>query len=813
VDRVRIAPLLAVLAAACLVGVSASEAKRAKADYAAVALNILPPGQSGSLSFPPTATDQAKLYDGLTPLFDQVTNANFRSYFKQEGFGLAPGEKAKRTERPKANVTIVRDRWDVPHVYGKTRADVEFGAGYATAEDRLLLMQLLRGPGRIAALDIPGIDPFQVAFAAQEFVPTAAAEAVLTQQAALVGRTAKGRLLLRDVDSYLAGINRYIKDNGDYTPHWTRNDVIAIAALIGARFGVGGGDEARRSQFLSALQARLGAAKGRSVWNDLRSENDPEAPVSVDGTYTARAQPGDESGNVVLDAGSVKAAATIKHTTASNALLVAASRSKTGHPLFVAGPQVGYAFPELLLELDLHGGGFDARGSAFPGISFYILIGRGKDFAWSATSSGSDIVDQFVETLCNGDDAHYMFKGQCRAMDTLDAGVLKGKNGVADRELTFRSTVHGPVVGYATVKGTKVAISSDRSTRGSELTAAYSFMDLNRNTVHDAKSFLKTMSTFPLTFNWFYADNKNIAMFSSGKVPLRAANVNLGLPTKGTGDYEWRGTVAAKDHPQGIDRKGGVIANWNNKPGRGWPSADDTWDYQSTYRVDLLTRALPAGKVTLPQVVNAMNKAATQDIRAVVVWPTISHILPASVPPGGRPGFAAMIGQLDTWSARGGSRLDRDLDGKIDEPGAAIMDVLWPKLADAVLSPVLGSLTDELATLVSRNNQANSGGSAYAAGWYGYVSKDIRSVFGQPVTGPYSTRYCGDGDRDACIASLRAALIQTYDELAAAQGADPSAWRADATKERITFGLLPATMRWANRPTFQQVISFSSHRP
>ncbi len=209
------------------------------------------------------------------------------------------------------------------------------------------------------------------------------------------------------------------------------------------------------------------------MWNDLRSADDPEAPVSVDGTFSLRAQPGDESGNVVLDAGSLKAAATVKHANASNALLVGATRSKTGHPFFVAGPQVGYAFPELLLELDLHGGGFDVRGAAFPGISFYILIGRGKDFAWSATSSGSDIVDQFVETLCNGDDVHYLYKGQCRAMETLDAGTLKGKGGVADRQLTFRSTVHGPVTGYATVNGTKVAISSDRSTRGSELTAAY----------------------------------------------------------------------------------------------------------------------------------------------------------------------------------------------------------------------------------------------------------------------------------------------------------------------------------------------------
>jgi len=160
---VRTGLLLAAIACALVAGVSASTAKQPR-DYAAVALNILPPGQSGSLAFPPTATDQAQLYDGLTPLFSNVTTADLPRYFKSEHFGL-DGAKPTRTEHPRAGMTILRDRWDVPHVYAKTRFGVEFGAGYATAEDRLLLMQLLRGPGRIAALDVPGVDPFAVAFA------------------------------------------------------------------------------------------------------------------------------------------------------------------------------------------------------------------------------------------------------------------------------------------------------------------------------------------------------------------------------------------------------------------------------------------------------------------------------------------------------------------------------------------------------------------------------------------------------------------------------------------------------------------------
>jgi hypothetical protein len=68
------------------------------------------------------------------------------------------------------------------------------------------------------------------------------------------------------------------------------------------------------------------------------------------------------------------------------------------------------------------------------------------------------------------------------------------------------------------------------------------------------------------------------------------------------------------------------------------------------------------------------------------------------------------------------------------------------------------------------------------------------------------------GDLDACRASLWAALKDAADELAATQGPDPAAWHADAVRERIRFrpGLLGEqnSMRWANRPTYQQLLEF-----
>ena len=554
----------------------------AKRDHAGVALNVLPPGQSGDLLVPPTATDQLNLYDGLTPRAGDVRATDLTRYFKPERFGVSG--KVVRTERPRLGLRILRDRWDVPHIYGRTRADVEFGAGYATAEDRYVLLELLRGPGRLAALDAPGVDPFALATSGRFFIPTKAADERLAEQLKLVRSAgAKGRQLYADVSSYVAGINAYYKHVNQGLRPWTMTDVIAVGALLGADLGVGGGDETRRSMFFDALERRFGAAAGK-YWDLLAERQDPQAPVSVDGVFPYGDAPR-RPGNVILDDGSFRPALAGAGSSfhfhnpigASNALLVSARRSATGHPLFVAGPQVGYTYPEILLELDLHGGGIDARGASFPGLSFYVLLGRGKDFAWSATSANSDIVDHYVETLCGGDEVHYLYKGDCRPMTTFDAGLLQGTVKEPEREIVFRETVHGPVLGYATVAGRRVAISTRRSTRGRELLSALAFQDLNTNRVHDAKSFFGAMNQLEFTFNWFYADNRDIAMFSSGRLPIRAPGVGSGWPMDGTGSYEWRGFDPLKRHVRGINPRSGVILNWNNKPGRRFSSSDDNW--------------------------------------------------------------------------------------------------------------------------------------------------------------------------------------------------------------------------------------------
>jgi acyl-homoserine lactone acylase PvdQ len=783
------------------------------------AWNVLPPGEAGGSSLTTNSTDQIPLYDGLTPLFDQVTDADLPTYFKPNIFGLGT-ETPSSTEIPKSGLIIRRDSKGVAHVTGNSRANVMYGAGWVTVEDRSLLMDILRGPGRLAAIDAPGIDPFAVALSLRSFTPSAQTEAFLAQQVTLLQNSGpQGQQVIQDIDNYLQGINDRRTAQGISGPPWTRNDVVAVAALIGARFGKGGGDEARRAQFLSALQDRLGVADGRKTFNDLREQNDPEHYVSVPGTFPLKS--GSGAGNAKIDAGSIgtsaaQAAATAQsaRASASNALLVGASRSQNGHPLFVAGPQVGYAYPQFLYEVDLHGGGIDARGTIFPGSGPYVELGRGKDYSWSATSSGTDIIDQYAETLCGGSDTKYVFNGNCTDMTTFNAGTLGPGSNPPPGPVVFNETVHGPVSGYAKSNGVRVAISNKRSTRGREVMSALGFADLNTNAVHDPASFAAAASKIDFTFNWFYADNANIAMFSSGRVPVRATNVDLGLPTIGTGNYEWQGFVPAAGHPQGVNPGSGAIVNWNNKSAAGWTAADDQWNYGSVHRAELLRNAVARQNThSLGSLVNAMNRAATQDLRDSEVLPALKAVLQSGPAPSTRD--QQMLNLLDKWRTAGSSRLDLDLDGKIDDPGAAIMDQAWPKIADAVMGPVLGPQLGDLASLIGRDNAANNQGSAYNSGWYGYVDKDLRTVLGQPVSGGFRTRFCGQGDLTACRDSLWQAVDDAGDELAAAQGTNrPVLWRKDATPERIRFlsPFLTTTMRWTNRPTFQQAISYSGHR-
>ncbi|MEA2380252.1 MAG: hypothetical protein QOH72_223 [Solirubrobacteraceae bacterium] len=820
-------------AALCLLLPSAAAAATTT-DFASTALNIIPSGQQGAVPVPPGADRQARMYDALTPKFDGVTSADLQRNFKSEHFGTRGQCPCRVEQTPRGGVRIVRDRFDVPHITAKRVDDLTWAAGWVMAEDRGLVLEQTRYDSRLAAIDAPNLSAIALIAGLRTFTPSAQTETEIARQTRLLRRAGtRGRRLLHDIDVYIRGINAQLTAAGSTARPWTRNDVYAVNALKGQFLGQGGGDEARRSMFLAGLQQRLGPQSGQLVFDDLRQRDPRDHPATIGGTFPYAQVPGTKAGNLVVDPNTLQlwrygpaggtpltgirgaslptAPPTASPPQASNILVVSGNRSSNGHPLFVGGPQIGYFYPGLTLEMDMHAPGVDVRGATAASLPGYLLIGRGADFAWTLTSASADNIDQFVETLCGGDDAHYVFKGQCRAMTSFDAGVLRGAAGQADQHVTFLRTVHGPVVGYANVGGRRVAISSQRASYARDTLDQLPFQDLTLGRVRTPQDFVRSFLRTPQTFNAFYADDRHIAEVTTGRLPLRAPDVDPGLPTNGDGNHEWRGFLAAGRHPQQIDPPSGMLVNWNNKVARGFEAADNRWSYGVSHRVDLLLRNIGSGrKQSLTKLVGAMNAAATQDVRDVDVVPALAVALRGAKAP--TPLAQQMLALLRAWRAKGASRLDRDLDGKIDDPGAVIMDAAWPRIADAVMGPILGPQLNELASLTPRF-EAPPGGQE--GGWHSYVLKDLRDQFGPPTASPFRVRYCGAGNPGNCRTALWAALDATGNELAAAQGPNPAAWRADANAERISFipGLLKTTLRYTNRPSgIQQVISFKGHR-
>lgn len=771
-----------------------------------VARYILPPGNYGGVPFTENSTDQLPLYAGLTPLRDDITQADIENFFLPEDFQPIQPAREEVTGRP--GLKLIYDAYGIPHVYGETRADVAFGAGWATARDRALLLQVGRGPARVAVADVPNIDAFSLVTGVQSFTPSAEAEALVTAQVELLQETygAEGRQVVADAQAYADGINAYYQSIGSSEPPATVNDIIAVTAFIGSIFGAGGGGEAGNADLLAKLEDKLGRKRGFDAWDDVMLAEDPEAPTTTDRRFNYRPLTGGPvTGSVKLDADSIvsidprqssaQAAAAPARRRASNFLVVAPSRSQSGNTLAVMGPQLGYYYPEIVQQIHLEGPGIKAQGVAVPGLAMYMLIGRTENYAWSLTSAGHDVRDVYAEELCEPnrrdkptrDSKHYLYKGKCHAMETFNAGLL------GDTPLVYQTTVHGGVFATATVGGKPYALSRRRSTFGRDALNLVALKRMTEGRATNPGRFWQTANQFGFTFNWAYASREATAFFSSGLLPRRPRGLDRRLPTLGTGKYEWLGYLQERQHPHDVSGPNGLLLNWNNQSAPGFMHGDDE-PYGSVQRVENFDDW--PDKVSLTDVVGIMNRAATEDVRSTV-WPVVSRALRRGQAPSARD--QKVLDLLDDWVSRAAPLLDVDDDGLYDEAGPALLAAVWRPIADAVMSPVFGDLTDDLDGV--RNLDGLEGAS--------YVDKDLRTLLGEPVKGRFNLSYCGAGKLDVCTAALWQALHDAADALAIDQGqSDPALWRRPAARTGFAPGVLPDTFPSTNRPTFQQVLEF-----
>jgi len=481
-----------------------------------------------------------------------------------------------------------------------------------------------------------------------------------------------------------------------------------------------------------------------------------------------------------------------------------------------------------------------------------VLLGHGRDYAWSATSAGQDIIDTFAVPLCEPDGSaatvnsmHYRYHGQCLPIDVLEK-TNSWHPSPADDTPSGSETLHaertnfGLVRARGTVRRKPVAFTSLRSTYWHEADSALGFVALNDpSKIHGPGDFKRAASKIGFTFNWFYIDHSHIAYFNSGNNPVRAKRTSTHFPVSSA--FAWRSWnpdlataryTSFGSHPQAVDQS--FLANWNNKQARGTRAADDNFGYSSIYRSqslsDRIRRGIRGGaKMSIPELIDAMEDAGTVDLRATKVLPYALRMLGRPRDPGMRHGVAV----LRAWVRAGGHRLDRDRNGTYEQAEAvSILDRWWPKWMRAQFRPTLGTRTyKRLLTLIAQDDDPNLDGehhgSAYQTGWYGYAQKDLRRLLGRRVRGKLSRVYCGgskkrQGTRHKCQSRLRASLKRALKQDPAVFYKDKtcedyempsSQWCYDAVRQRPVGAINQPLIHWINRPTFQQVVEIEKNAP
>ncbi|GAA4441140.1 penicillin acylase family protein [Phytohabitans houttuyneae] len=858
--------------------------------------DILPPGQNGNATLveilahqalgtrPAHSADQLDEYANLVYNYAGLNDDQINSYFNNASFGVPAGQ-AERTYQPRSDVTVVRDRaTGTPHITGTTRAGTMFGAGYAGAEDRLFTMDLLRHVGRGTLTPFAGGAAGNRALEQSVWRNSPYTEADLQAQvAALRQQGARGEQLYADVEAYIAGINAYIDAcmrgrncPGEYvlTGHldaitnaggperFAMTDLIAIAGVVGGLFGGGGGNEMQSALVRIAARAKYGPADGDAVWRGFRAQNDPETVLTLHNgqSFPYGSAPDDAPSVVMPDAGSVRPEPVVRDATGSatdgavalaelqigaahrgmsNAVVVSGQHTTSGNPVAVFGPQTGYFSPQLLLMQELQGPGISAHGVAFAGVSLYVLLGRGQDYAWSATSAVQDITDTYALPLCTTDGSaptlatnRYLHQGQCKAMEEL-SHVNSWRPTVADstpagsyRIIAWRTAL-GLVAWRGTVGGQPYAFTQRRSTYGREAQSAIGFQIFNDPAaMGDANAFVAAASNVEYAFNWFYVNSTQSAYFNSGRNPVRAAGSNPNLPM--AAQYEWTGFAPVSAHPQSTNQD--YYISWNNKQARDFSAADGNFSFGSVHRGDLLDApvkaALGAGqKLDRAAVVRLVEDAATVDLRGKEVLDDLLRLIESQ--PVTDAGLAAAVTQLKAWQQAGANRKETSAGSKAYQHAAAIrvFDAWWPLLVDGQFKPGLGAdLYQALVNAIQIDESPSDDGSqphkgsAFQYGWWGYVDKDIRRVLGEPVQGGPGRAYCGNGDLTACrtvlLDTLRAAAAQPASTVYPADEhcAAGDQWCADAIVHSPLGGITMPVIAWQNRPTYQQVVSFPAGR-
>ncbi|HKA19475.1 MAG TPA: acylase [Blastocatellia bacterium] len=437
-----------------------------------------------------------------------------------------PQSKAEKIAR---SVTIYRDTYGVPHVYGPTDASCVFGYIYAQAEDNFWQIEdtFIRALGR----------------ASEVYGDRTLADDMLNR-ALEIPRLAKAeydRVTGREreiCEALVDGLNYFLERNPQVKPRLITKfepwQTFATTRYLVYQQFIYGKSGLKVDEIKTAVQALDSSAPAGS--------NSVSLNIPLDGLDEPKTEP----------------------IVGSNMWAVTPSKSASGHAMLFINPHQPFFGPGQWYEGHVHSNeGWDLSGASFFG-SPHPTIGHNQYLGWSHTVNDPDIVDVFIEKF---DDSKnplaYRYGSEYRtATEWTDTIGVKTAKGIEPKNFKFRKTHHGPIV--AVREGKPLSIKLAKLEDGGS--------GYQRYLMGKAKSLKEFKAAVaggavPM-FNVMYADRDgNIFYAYNGAVPRRSTKFDWSKPVDGSNpEAEWQGYHSLDELPQLTNPKSGFMQNCNQTP-------------------------------------------------------------------------------------------------------------------------------------------------------------------------------------------------------------------------------------------------------
>tara|TARA_B100000953_G_scaffold294036_1_gene283292 strand:- start:33 stop:2207 length:2175 start_codon:yes stop_codon:yes gene_type:complete len=423
------------------------------------------------------------------------------------------------------SVTIIRDDWGIPHIYGETDADAVFGMIYAQAEDDFnrIEVNFLNSQGRLAEAE--GEDEIWRDLRMKLFIDPADMQ---TQY------DASPQWLKDLMDAWASGLNYYLYTHPEVQPRV----LTRFEPWMALTFSEGsiGGDIERVN--LGRLEAFYGQPSNAQAVLDREPSSTTLAMVP--------------SGLNEPDMN--------EEPTGSNGIAIAPANTSAGNALLLINPHTSFFFREELHMVSEQG--LDAYGAVTWG-QFFVYQGFNENAGWMHTSSGVDNIDEFLETVVERDGTlYYRYGDEERPVTARQVTVpYKTDTGMAEREFTVYRTHHGPIV--REVDGAWVSVALMEEPMDALI---QSYM---RTKAQSYDEYIEVMRTHTNSSNnTVFADSEgNIAYLHSNFIPVRDTRFNYLQPVDGSDPAtDWQGVHSIEETPNAVNPSVGWLQNTNNWP-------------------------------------------------------------------------------------------------------------------------------------------------------------------------------------------------------------------------------------------------------